>query len=87
MLYVSKISINLLSIIALDRRGFFITFKGKRVKIVNRATNAIVARGHVVDSLYELVDSNSDRAFSSLNVSNVYIISKITKEAYIKASK
>lgn len=31
MLYIPKMSINLLSIIALDRRGFFITFGSKSV--------------------------------------------------------
>ena len=85
VLYVPEMGVNLLSIMALDRRGFFVTFRGKRVEIVNRATDVIVVRGYAVDGLYELVDSNSDRAFSSLDVSDAHVTSDVTEGVYVKA--
>ncbi len=65
VLYVPKMSANLLSIMALDRKGYSVTFGGQRVEIVNQRSNQIVARGHAVKGLYELTDSESDRAFAS----------------------
>ena len=63
VLYVPGISVNLLSIIALDRREYTVIFGGQSVKIVDKHINKTVARGYVSDGLYELTDCKSDRAF------------------------
>ena len=63
VLYVPGMGCNLLSIVALDRKGFETRFKDQGVKIINTATNAVVARGGVYNGLYQLMESTSDRAF------------------------
>ena len=63
VLYMPEISVNLLSIIALDRREYTVIFGGQSVKIVDKQINRTVARGHVSDGLYELTDCASNRAF------------------------
>ena len=65
VLYVPEMSVNLLSIRALDRRGFTVFFGAQRVEIADSLTGEIVARGRAVDGLYELTNSSSDRAFVS----------------------
>ena len=65
VLYVSEMIINLLSIIALDRRGFTVFFGARRVEISDLLTGKVVARGRAVDRLYELTSASSDRAFVS----------------------
>ena len=63
VLYVPGMGCNLLSIVALDRKGFETRFKDQGVKIINTATKAVVARGGVCNGLYQLMESTSDRAF------------------------
>ena len=65
VLYVPAMSVNLLSIIALDRRGFTVFFGAQRVEIADSLTGRTVARGRAADGLYELTESTSDRAFLS----------------------
>ena len=65
VLYVPVISVNLLSIIALDRRGFTVFFEAQRVEIADSLTGRTITRGRAVDGLYELTESTSDRAFLS----------------------
>ena len=63
VLYVPGMGCNLLSIIALDRKGFETRFKDRGVKIISTATNQVVATGGVYNGLYQLTESTSDRAF------------------------
>ena len=65
VLYVPAMSVNLLSIIALNRRGFTVFFGAQRVEIADSLTGRTVARGRAADGLYELTESTSDRAFLS----------------------
>ena len=65
VLYVPGMSVNLLSIIALDRRGFTVFFGAQQVKIADSLTGKTIAQGRAVDGLYELTNSSSDRAFVS----------------------
>ena len=63
VLYIPGIECNLLSIIALDRKGFETRFRDQGVKIISTTTNQVVARGGVCDGLYQLTESTSDKAF------------------------
>ena len=65
VLYVPAMSVNLLSIIALDRRGFTVVFGAQRVEIADSLTGKTVARGRAEDGLYVLTSSTSDKAFLS----------------------
>ena len=65
VLYVPGISVNLLSIMALDRRGFHVTFGSQSVQIIDKQTNRTVASGRAKNGLYELNDSTSERVFVS----------------------
>ena len=67
VLYVSGMSVNLLSIIALDRRGFTVFFESQKITITNQRTDTAIAHKCVVNGLYELTNSISDRAFISDN--------------------
>ena len=57
------INVNLLSIIALDRRGFLIYFENKKIRIIDKRINKIVVYNHIKDGLYKLIKSYIDRAF------------------------
>ena len=57
------ISVNLLSIIALNRREYIVIFEDQLVKIVDKYINKTIARDHVLDGLYKLTNYKSDRAF------------------------
>lgn len=89
VLYVPKMSVNLLSIAALDRRGFFVHFGRKMVTIIDQQSNQVVANGHVVDGLYELSNCDSDRALTSActvsDVSDAFTNSEITERVYMRA--
>ena len=63
VLYVPGMGCNLLSIVALDRKGFETRFRDQGVKIIKTSTNKVVARGQVCHGLYQLTESNSDKAF------------------------
>ena len=63
VLYVSGINVNLLSIIALDRRGFLVTFGNQTVKVIDKRTNKVAALGRARNGLYELNDCTSNKAF------------------------
>ena len=65
VLYVPGMSVNLLSIIALDRRGFTVFFGSQKVTITDQRTGTAVAHGCAANGLYELTNSTSDRAFVS----------------------
>ena len=67
VLYVPGMSVNLLSIIALDRRGFAEFFENQKIIITDQRTGTTVAHGCAVNGLYELTNSTSDRAFVSDN--------------------
>ena len=57
------INVNLLSIIALNRRGFLIYFENKKIRIIDERTGKIVVYNHIKNSLYKLIKSYVDRAF------------------------
>ena len=57
------INVNLLSIIALDRRGFLIYFENKKIRIIDERTSKIVAYSHIKNGLYKLIKFHADRAF------------------------
>ena len=65
VLYISGMSVNLLSIIALDRRGFTVFFESQKIIITDQRTDTTVAHECAVNGLYELTNSTSDRAFVS----------------------
>lgn len=65
VLYVPGIGVNLLSIMALDRRGFLVNFGDQNVKIIDKRTAVTVALGQAVNGLYELTDCTSHRALVS----------------------
>ena len=67
VLHVPHMSVNLLSIIALDRQGYSVIFENQSVRIIDQSTKGTVARGHVVDGLYELIECDSDRVFATRN--------------------
>ena len=52
VLYVPGMRCNLLSIIALDRKGFEIRFRDQGVRIIDTSTNEVIAKGGVWDGLY-----------------------------------
>ena len=68
VLYVPGMSVNLLSIIALDRRGFIVFFESQRVTITNQRTGSTIMYEYAINGLYKLTNSISDRAFVSNNV-------------------
>ena len=57
------INVNLLSIIALNCRGFLFYFENKKIKIIDERIDKIVAYSYIKDSLYKLTKSYLDRAF------------------------
>ena len=63
MLYMLGINVNLLSIIALDYRGFLIYFENKKVRIIDERTNKIITYNYIKNGLYKLIKSYVDRAF------------------------
>ena len=65
VLYVPGIGGNLLSIIALDKKGFIVLFGNSFVKIIQKATSGIVVKGYVKNGLYQLTESQSNAAFIS----------------------
>ena len=65
VLYVPGMGGNLLSIIALDKKGFMVLFGDSCVKIIKSATGGIVAKGYARNGLYQLTESHSDAAFIS----------------------
>ncbi len=70
VLYVPDIGVNLLSIMALDRRDFLVNFGNQEVQIIDKRTNEIVASGHAKNGLYELIDCQSERAFAARNTAS-----------------
>ena len=52
ILYISKISSNLLFIIALNKKNYEIRFDNIRVKIINIAIKRIIAIGKIRNDLY-----------------------------------
>ena len=63
MLYILDIDVNLLSIIALNRRDFLIYFKNKKIRIIDERTSKIVAYNYIKNGLYKLIKFYVDRAF------------------------
>ena len=57
------INVNLLSIIVLDYRGFLIYFGNKKIRIIDKRINKIIAYNYIKNSLYKLIKSYADRAF------------------------
>ena len=57
------INVNLLSIIALDRRDFLIYFENKKIRIIDKRTGKIVAYSYIKNGLYKLIKFYVDRAF------------------------
>ena len=68
MLYISKININLLSIIALNRREFIIFFKSQRITITNQRINSTITHKCAINDLYKLTNSISNKAFIFDNI-------------------
>ena len=68
MLYISKISVNLLSIIILNRREFIVFFKSQKITIINQRTNSTITHKYAINDLYKLINNISNRAFISNNV-------------------
>ena len=65
MLYILGIDVNLLSIIALNRRGFLIYFENRKIRIIDKRIDKIVAYSYIKNDLYKLIKSRLDRAFMS----------------------
>lgn len=65
VLSVPGLSVNLLSIAALDRRGMHVRFGDRTVSIVNKATEHVVAAGKAKNSLYKLINCTSEQVFIS----------------------
>ena len=65
VLYVPGISVNLLSIAAVDRRGLHVSFGNKSVKIIHKTINHTVATGKAKNGLYKLTDCTAERVFLS----------------------
>ena len=65
VLYVPGMGGNLLSIMALDKKGFMVLFGDSCVKIIKLATGGIVAKGYARNGLYQLTESQLDTAFIS----------------------
>ena len=63
MLYILGINVNLLSIIALNRRGFLIYFENKKVRIIDERIGKIVAHSYIKNDLYKLIKFYADRVF------------------------
>ena len=63
MLYMLDINVNLLSIIALNYRGFLIYFENKKIRIIDERINKIVVYNYIKDGLYKLIKFYLDRAF------------------------
>ena len=68
ILYVPGIGYNLLSIIALNRKGFEIQFRDQGVKIINTAIKGVVVREGVYNSLYQLKELTSNKVFLTGNI-------------------
>lgn len=79
VLYVPGIGGNLLSIMALDKKGFIVLFGDSYVRIIKSATGGIVAKGYARNSLYQLTESQSDTAFISRNLEDPDHETKSTK--------
>ncbi len=56
VLYISDIDVNLLFIMALNRRDFLVNFDNQKIQIINKRTNKIVVFKHAKNGLYELID-------------------------------
>ena len=63
--YVPGLSVNLLSIAALDRRGIHVVFGDRGVRMIDKVTKHVIATGKAKDGLYELNNSTSEQAFVS----------------------
>ena len=76
MLYISNIRINLLFIIAFNKREFLIYFDNQIIRIINKKTNNIVVLDHIKNNFYELINYNFNKTFISIN-RIIIIITKI----------
>ena len=76
---MSDIKVNLLFIIAFDKREFLIYFDNQIIRIINKRINNVVVFDYVKDDLYELTNCNSDKTFIT-NDRTIAITTKILSE-------
>ena len=74
--YVLNIKVNLLFIIAFNKREFLIYFDNQIIRIINKRTNNIVVLDHIKNGFYELINCNFDKTFISIN-RTIAIITKV----------
>ena len=78
VLYVLGMGCNLLSIIALDRKGFEIRFRDQGVRIIDISTNEVVVKGGVWDGLYQLTE---------LVLKKVFVFDEAEPYKFLEATK
>ena len=80
--YILNIKINLLFIIAFNKRKFLIYFNNQIIRIINKKTNNVIAFNYIKNNFYELTDCNFNKTFILINRTIVIITNILFKRKH-----